>query len=161
MSILSDIEAKLGVDETAVVNFFSTTLPDIEQKIEADVEFIAGKFNIAVQWMGAHGQEIATDVLGLIGIAATAGIVPPAAVLAAAAALNSAVSLVNIALAAQQKSQAAGATNLAQAIAAGGAAYLQLKTAQIATAQAQAHVAAPSVVPVPAVPVAGAATSGA
>jgi hypothetical protein len=143
MSVLSDIEAKLGIVETDIVQFFSVTLPAIEQKVVTDVEAVAQKFDNALQWMGAHGQEIATDVTGVLGVVAAAGVGIPAPVLAAAGALNTAVALVNQAVAAQQQSQAAGGTSLQQAVAAGSAAYASLKTAQSATAVAQSIVAVP------------------
>jgi hypothetical protein len=142
MSVLSDVEAKLGIVETNVVNFFATTLPNIEKVIVADLEAIALDFDKALQWMGAHGQEIANDVVGLIGIVAAAGVGIPAPVLLAAAGLNTAVSLVNQAIAAQQQAAVAGKDSLAQAVAAGAAAYQALKTVQSATATAQANVAA-------------------
>ncbi len=148
MSILSDVEKKLGIIENDVVHFFAVTLPADEKIIAADIEAIAGKLDTALEWMGAHGQEIATDVLGLVGIAGTIaaslGTGIPAPVLAAAAGLNAAVSLVNKALAAKQAAAAGGASNLSQAIAAGGAAYVALKGAQVDTAKAQATVAKPS-----------------
>jgi phage-related protein len=134
MSTLSDVEAKLGIIETDVVKFFSTTLPAFEQKIVTDVQAVAQVFDNVLQWIGAHGQEIATDVAGLVGVVAAAGIGIPAPVLAASTALNTAVSLVDTAIAAQQ------------AAAAGSAAYQSLKTAQIATSTAQATVAAPPAV---------------
>lgn len=143
MSFLSDVETRLGIVETDVVKFFSTTLPAFEKEVAADIEKIAQDFDNILQWIGAHGQEIANDVVGLIGIVAAAGVGITAPVLAAAAALNQAVSLVNQAIAAQQQVQAAGGTALQQAVAAGGAAYQGLKTAQIATSQAQAAVAKP------------------
>lgn len=143
MSTLSNIENAIGVVETDVVSFFSTTLPALEQKIAADINIIAQDFDNVLQWVGAHGQEIATDVAGLLGIVAAAGIGVPAPVLAAATALNTAVSLVNTAVAAQQQAAATGSTALQQAIAAGSAAYQAVKTAQIATSQAQQQVAQP------------------
>jgi hypothetical protein len=147
MSVLSDLEAKLGIVETDVVKFFSTTLPTFEKEVVADVQSIAQKFDSALQWMGAHGQEIASDVAGVLGVVAAAGIGIPAPVLAAAGALNTAVSLVNTALAAQQQAAATGGTALQQAVAAGSAAYQSLKTAQSATAAAQSTVAAGGAAP--------------
>jgi len=143
MSVLSDLEAKLGIVETDVVNFFSTTLPNWEKSIAAGINKLAADFDDVLQWLGAHGQEIATDVAGIVGIVAAAGVGIPAPVLAASTALNAAVSAVNTAIAAQQASAAAGGSNLQQAIAAGQAGYVALKTAQQATAAAQATVASP------------------
>jgi hypothetical protein len=141
MSVLSDLEAKLSIVETDVVHFFKITLPDVEAHIAADLQKVAIAFDNGVQWMSAHGQEIAADVAGIIGLVAATGTPIPAAVITAAGALNTAVNLVNIALSAQQRSAAAGGSELAQAIASGSAAYQALKTAQSATAQAQAQVA--------------------
>lgn len=151
MSVLSDLEVKLGIVETDVVSFFSVTLPKLETWVEAEVQAIAGEFDNAIQWLAAHGQEIAADVAGVIGIvSAVAGAPVPAAVVAAQAALNLAVGAVNAAVAKQQASAAAGGTNLDQAIAAGGAAYQALKSAQASTAVAQSQVAvAPPVVAAP------------
>ena len=146
MSFLSDVEAKLGIIETDVVQFFSVTLPKIETTVVTDIETAASwLINKALPWMSAHGQEISTDVLGLVGIAASVGIGVPAPVMAAAAALNSGVSLVNQAIAAAQQAAAGNASAVQQAVAAGTAAYQGLKAAQSATATAQAHVAASSV----------------
>lgn len=142
MSVLSDLEAKLGIVETDVVKFFTVTLPADVAKAEAELQTIAQKFDDALQWVGAHGQEIAADVAGLLGIVAALGTGIPAPVLTAAAGLNSALALVNQAIAAQQAAQASGASALAQAVSAGSAAYQALKASQSATAVAQAHVAA-------------------
>lgn len=138
MSVLSTLETDLGIVETDVVNFFHT--------VPADVEAAATWFDTkALPWLSAHGQEIAQDVEGLIGIvSAVAGVPVPASVLAAQAALNLAVNSVNAAVAAQQASVAQGGTAIQQAIAAGGAAYQQLKSAQASTAVAQASVAQPT-----------------
>lgn len=134
MSVLSDVEAKLGIIETDVVNFF--------YKVEADVNAAATWLvQKALPWMEAHGQEITNDVTGLVSVVAAAGIGIPAPVLTAAAALNTGVALVNDAIAAAQQSASSGGSNVQQAVAAGAAAYAGLKTAQSATATAQAHVA--------------------
>ena len=142
MSTLAEIETTLGIVETDVVKFFSTTLPNLENKVASELNTAAVWFNTkALPWLSAHGQEIANDVVGLVGIVAAVGIGIPAPVLAAAGALNSAVSLVNTAIAAQQQAASQGASAIQQSIAAGSAAYQGLKTAQIATSQAQATVA--------------------
>ncbi len=137
MRLLSDVEAKIGIVETGVVNFFSTTLPKLETWVETEIEGIAGEFDNVLIWLGAHGQEIATDVEGVLGVAAAINPAISPAVLAAQAALNVAVGLVNAAVAARQASAASGGTNLQQAVAAGGAAYQALKSAQASTAVAQ------------------------
>lgn len=148
MSVLSNLEKDLGVIETDVVNFFSVTLPNIEHKIESELQTAATFFvTKALPWMEAHGQEIATDLTGVVGIVAAAGVGIPAPVLAASVVLNKGVSLVNDAIAAAQQAAAGGASAIGEAIAAGGAAYAGLKTAQVATSQAQAHVAAGSPAP--------------
>jgi len=144
MSTLTNIENTLGIVETDVVNFFSTTLPKIESEVATAINTVAQDFDNVLQWLGAHGQEIASDVAGLLGIVAAAGVGIPAPVLAAAAALNTAVGLVNTAVAAQQQSASSGGTALQQAVSAGSAAYQSLKTAQIATSQAQQTVAKPA-----------------
>ena len=149
MSVLANLEADLGIVETDVVHFFSVTLPNFEQKVAADVEAAASWLvNKALPWMEAHGQEIATDIAGLVGVAATAaaaGVPIPVAVLAAGQTLNTAVAAVNAAIAAAQAASAAkvGSGTVQQAIAAGQAGYASLKAAQQATAAAQSAVALP------------------
>lgn len=120
--------------EADIVKFFAT--------LKADVAVIEQDFLNVLQWLEAHGQEIATDVAGLLGIIAAAGVGIPVPVLTAATALNTAVSAVNAAIAAQQQQASSGGTTGQQAIAAAAAAYQSLKNAQVSTAQAQAHVAA-------------------
>ena len=144
MSVLSDLEAKLAIDEAKVATFFSTTLPNIEAKLAADLQGVAQVFDNVLQWMGAHGQEIAGDVTTALTIAAAVGVGVPAPVLLADQALNTAVSIVNSAVAAQQQAAAGNATPLAQAIAGGGAGYAALKTAQAQTAIALSSVAIPA-----------------
>lgn len=151
MSFLSTIETDLGIVETDVVQFFSVTLPKIETAVVADLTAAASWLvNKALPWMSAHGQEISTDLVGLVGIVAAAGIGVPAPVMAAAAALNTGTALVNQAIAAAQQAAAGNATAVQQAVAAGTAAYQGLKAAQVATAQAQAHVASTSPAAAPA-----------
>jgi hypothetical protein len=148
VSTLSDLETKLGIVETDIVKFFSTTLPALENKVVNEVTAAAVWLDTkALPWLSAHGSEIAADVLGLVSIAAAAGTGVPAVVLAAASALNSGVTLVNEAIAAQQQAASQGASSIGQAVAAGAAAYQGLKTAQIATATAQS-----AAVPAPATP---------
>jgi hypothetical protein len=150
MSFLSDTEARLGIIETDVVQFFSVTLPKIETAVEADITAAASWLvNKALPWMSAHGQEISTDVLGLVGVVASLGIGVPAPVMAAAAALNEGTTLVNAAIAAAQQAAAGNKSAVQQAVAAGTAAYQGLKTAQIATSQAQSSAVAPSATGVP------------
>jgi hypothetical protein len=143
VSVLSDLEAKLGIVETDVVNFFATAKADIA----AAATWLVTK---ALPWMEAHGQEIATDVTGLVGVVAAAGVGVPAPVLAASVALNEGVALVNDAISAAQQSAATGGSSVQQAVAAGAAAYAGLKTAQGATAVAQSAIAAPQPAAAPA-----------
>jgi hypothetical protein len=133
MSVLSDVENTLSIVETDVVKFFAT--------VKADIKVVEQDFINILQWMCAHGSEIATDVAGLIGVVAAAGVGIPAPVLAAAQGLNVAVAAVNAAVAAQQASQAAGGTVSQQAITEAATAYQALKNVQITTSQAQASVA--------------------
>lgn len=133
MSFFNNPSFYIQTAEADIVKFFAT--------IKADVQIVEQDFLNVLQWLGAHGQEIATDVAGLIGIVAAAGVGIPAPVLGAATALNTAVSAVNAAIAAQQQQAAAGGGVGQQAISAASAAYQSLKNAQISTAQAQAHVA--------------------
>lgn len=151
MSVLSNVEAKLGIIETDIVHFFTTTLPNFEHKVESEVQQAASWLvNKALPWLEAHGQEIAGDVAGVVGVlgvvAASGGTGIPIAVLTAAQKLNTGVALVNTAIAAAEQaataSAASGASVLAQAIAAGGGAYAGLKDAQAATAEAQKAVVA-------------------
>ena len=146
MSFLSNVETDLGIVETDIVNFFATTLPNFEHKVASEVETAATWLvDKALPWLEAHGQEISADVSGLVGIVASLGTGVPVGVLTAATALNSGVQLVNAAIAAAQQSAtqqaAAGASVVKEALSAGAAAYEGLKTAQVATSQAQAAVA--------------------
>ena len=135
MSWLTDVEAQIGKDEVWVINFFATLKQDV-QVVEQDLLAV-------LKWLGAHGSEIAGDVAGILGIIAAAGVGIPAPVLIAAQALNSAVSAVNAAIAAQQVKASQGGGTGEQVVAAASAGYQALKNAQIATAQAQQAVAKP------------------
>ncbi len=137
MSWLTDVEAQIGKDEVWVINFFATLKHDVEV-VEQDILDV-------LKWLGAHGSEIAGDVAGILGIIAAAGVGLPAPVLIAAQALNSAVSAVNAAIAAQQMKASQGGGTGDQVVAAASAGYQALKNAQIATSQAQQAVAKPPV----------------
>jgi hypothetical protein len=154
MSFLSDFEKEAGIVETDVVNFFATTLPNFEHKVESEIQTAATWFDTkALPWMAAHGQEISQDIVGVIGVAGTiaaaAGTGLPVPVMAAAAAFNTANSLVQQALAAQQQSASQGGSAVQQTIQAGLAAYQGLKTAQKATASALSVAAGPVVTAAP------------
>ncbi len=133
MSFLSNVEAIWQKDETWVIQFFATVKKDIAIA-EADAL-------IAINWLSAHGTEIASDVVGVVGIAAAVGLGIPAPVALAVSLLNSATAAVNMAAAAAQAVKASGGSDLTAVIVAGSTAYQKLKEAQVATAQAQAHVA--------------------
>jgi len=139
MSVLSNLEVAIQTTETDVVNFF--------MNLKSEAQIVEQDFIKVLQWCQAHGEEIATDVAGLLGVIVAAGVGIPAPVLAASTALNTAVAAVNAAIAAQQAQQAAGGGVGTQSVAALAAGYQSLKTAQIASSQAQSHVVATATAP--------------
>lgn len=147
MSFLQNPTAYIQYAETDVIKFFTVTVPAFDAKVVGAAEQLAQDFDNALQWIGAHGQTIAGDVAGLLGVLAAANLNIPVPVLAAATALSTAVKAVNDAIAAQQQALGQGGDAITQAVAAGGAAYQSVKAAQVAIAQAQAHVAATPAVP--------------
>src|SRR6266550_578808 len=105
MSFLTSIEAIWQKDETWIINFLG--------QLKKDVAIVEADLLVALSWMSAHGSEIAADVTGVIGVAASLGLGLPAPVVLAVNILNTAVAAVNAAAAAAQRAKTSGTSDLA------------------------------------------------
>lgn len=129
MSILDTIEAKLKVDETAVVTFFTKFYAEVKQ----EEQVILADLGNVLQWVEGHGAEVSQLILGIVTTVAAAGVGVPAPVLLAAQLLTQGTQQVTDAIALAQQS---GQDTLHQAVAAGSAAYSAFNSAKSALASA-------------------------
>lgn len=139
MSFLSAVEAIWQKDETWVINFFATVKKDVAVA-EADAL-------VAINWLAAHATEIASDITGVVGIAAALGLGIPPPVGLALSLLNGVTAAVNAAASAAQSAKASGSNDLTAVVDAGLVGYQKLKALQAQTAVAQAHVASGGATP--------------
>lgn len=131
MSVLDTVEARLKIDENAVVTFFTKFFAEVRQEEQVLVADLAK----VLQWVEAHGADVSQLILGIVTTVAAAGIGVPAPVITAAALLNSGAQAVNQAIAA---AQAGGGGTIQQAVAAGSAAYSAFNHAKSVLASAPA-----------------------